>query len=164
MQGKFWFLATLVLGTCAFFAAQPLHAQCKVIWVLKVPCLKVEEALVNQIQQWTTSAGCVTEGEKCQYELISANHTQIIAKHTTALDRNVDIMHFYLKSDILNLNCRLVGISASQNLERVHDNGTNYCNIYNLVDGSGLTSVPEFKEISNDWMCTQRSIANCTLV
>uniref|UniRef100_A0A8C2GMG9 Uncharacterized protein n=1 Tax=Cyprinus carpio TaxID=7962 RepID=A0A8C2GMG9_CYPCA len=40
---------------------------------------------------------------------------------------------------------------------------TNYCNLYNLIEGSGLTEAPGYKEITSDFLCTQRSSANCTV-
>ncbi|KAJ8268424.1 hypothetical protein COCON_G00135960, partial [Conger conger] len=130
--------------------------------ILSIPCLNVELALSSQIEAWG-AADCTMDSEKCQYELISANLTQIVAKHTTAVGRFVDNIRFFLRGDVANLNCRLVGLSISQDVERVYDNGTNYCNLYNLVEGSGLTNLPEYHEISNDRMCTQRSTANCTI-
>ncbi|KAG5841855.1 hypothetical protein ANANG_G00171440 [Anguilla anguilla] len=162
MQVKFWFLSALVLGACVIIAAQPLRAQCKVIWILSMPCINVELALSSQIEAWAMT-DCTMDSEKCQYELISANQTQIIARHTSAVCKYVDNIRFFLRSDAENLNCRLVGLSISDDVTRVYDNGTNYCNLYNLVEGSGLTNLPEYHEISNDRMCTQRSTANCTI-
>ena len=39
----------------------------------------------------------------------------------------------------------------------------NKIDVYNLMDGSGLTSDPGFGEDTNDSRCTQRSSANCDI-
>ena len=52
--------------------------------------------------------------------------------------------------------------SKSQTLSLL-DYGTNYCNLYNLMDGSGLVLDPEFTEDTNDRICTQRSTADCDI-
>ena len=43
------------------------------------------------------------------------------------------------------------------------DYGTNYCNLFNLMDGSGLALDPAFTEDTNDLICTQRSTADCDI-
>jgi len=43
------------------------------------------------------------------------------------------------------------------------DYGTNYCNLFNLMDGSGLVNDPSFSEDTNDRICTQRSSADCDI-
>ncbi len=41
------------------------------------------------------------------------------------------------------------------------DYGTNYCNLRNLVDGSGLSQSAWFKEDTSDSVCTQYSSHDC---
>uniref|UniRef100_A0A8C6PA82 Uncharacterized protein n=1 Tax=Nothobranchius furzeri TaxID=105023 RepID=A0A8C6PA82_NOTFU len=43
------------------------------------------------------------------------------------------------------------------------DHGTNYCNLYNLMEGSGLTQVRGYEEVTSEFLCTQRSTANCSV-
>ena len=43
------------------------------------------------------------------------------------------------------------------------DYGTNYCNLYNLMDGSGLVRDPEWSEDTNDRKCTQYSEVQCDI-
>jgi hypothetical protein len=43
------------------------------------------------------------------------------------------------------------------------DYGTNYCNLYNLMDGSGLILDPAYTEETNDSICTQYSTADCDI-
>ncbi|KAK7881357.1 hypothetical protein WMY93_029766 [Mugilogobius chulae] len=54
-------------------------------------------------------------------------------------------------------------MSISQTWYAIKDHGTNYCNLYNLMEGSGLTEARGYREITSDFMCTQRSSANCTV-
>ena len=50
--------------------------------------------------------------------------------------------------------------SAQSTPESILDYGTNYCNLFNLMDGSGLAQ-QTLTEETNDAICTQRSIADC---
>ena len=43
------------------------------------------------------------------------------------------------------------------------DYGTNYCNLFNLMDGSGLVNDPAYSEETNDRICTQWSTADCDI-
>ncbi|KAM7390873.1 hypothetical protein PAMA_008867 [Pampus argenteus] len=52
-------------------------------------------------------------------------------------------------------------MSISETWYAIKDHGTNYCNLYNLMEGSGLTEVRGYKEVTSDFLCTQRSSANC---
>uniref|UniRef100_W5MWR2 Uncharacterized protein n=1 Tax=Lepisosteus oculatus TaxID=7918 RepID=W5MWR2_LEPOC len=154
---------TLVWRTFDFATAGPLHAQCKVEWFFGVPCRDVYTSLVTQIKTWKTAAGCAHGGEKCLYQLESANVHFIKAKHTTPVKRYVDDLSFRLVPYQLNAHCHVSALSVSEAWYTVIDYGTNYCNLFNLVEGSGLTSVSDYKEVTNDFICTQHSTANCTI-
>uniref|UniRef100_A0AAV2JLH9 Uncharacterized protein n=1 Tax=Knipowitschia caucasica TaxID=637954 RepID=A0AAV2JLH9_KNICA len=54
-------------------------------------------------------------------------------------------------------------MSISQTWYAIKDHGTNYCNLYNLMEGSGLTEARGYREVTSDFLCTQRSSANCTI-
>mmetsp|Transcript_20520 Transcript_20520/g.33725 ORF Transcript_20520/g.33725 Transcript_20520/m.33725 type:complete len:81 (+) Transcript_20520:57-299(+) len=53
--------------------------------------------------------------------------------------------------------CEVEGHSSSDTWYAVLDNGTNYCNLHNLVEAAEL----EFKEWTSDSVCTQYSSADC---
>ncbi len=52
--------------------------------------------------------------------------------------------------------------SISQTLSFL-DFGTNYCNLFNLMDGSGLTADPGYLEETSDKICTQYTEADCDI-
>ena len=52
--------------------------------------------------------------------------------------------------------------SISESLSLL-DFGTNYCNLFNLMDGSGLTKDEAYSEETDDGICTQHSSANCEI-
>ena len=49
--------------------------------------------------------------------------------------------------------------SVSETLSLL-DYGTNYCNLFNLMDGSGLVNDPDFTEDTNNFICTQVVISS----
>ena len=55
------------------------------------------------------------------------------------------------------------GFSTSETWYALLDYGTNYCNLNNLITGAGLDKVTGYAEDTNDDICTQHSIANCTV-
>ena len=62
--------------------------------------------------------------------------------------------------------CLLVfpqGYSTSELIYAILDKGTNYCNLHNLVVGSGLTNTTRygFTETTDDSVCTEYTSANC---
>ncbi|XP_065122045.1 uncharacterized protein [Paramisgurnus dabryanus] len=164
MQTTTWILAlTLIMGICLKTTAEPLHAQCKVIWLFGIPCGDVSIALVNQIKAWRSAAGCITGGEKCMYELVSATSFRIIAKHTSIQSNTVEDLSFDLVPTEGSSVCRVTGISFSESWAVLADNGMNYCTLYNLIEGSGLVDVEGYKEYTNEWICLEYSTANCTI-
>ncbi|KAL7874398.1 hypothetical protein SRHO_G00053680 [Serrasalmus rhombeus] len=164
MRFTSWLLAgMLTIQASTLCSAGPFHAQCKVEWYFGLPCRNVYEALVTQIKNWRTMSGCIMGGERCLYKLQSASLHFISAKHTTPVKKYVDDITFRLVSYGFFTHCHVSAMSVSETWYAVRDHGTNYCNLYNLMEGSGLTEAPEYKEITSDFMCTQRSSANCTV-
>ncbi|KAG8443212.1 hypothetical protein GDO86_011859 [Hymenochirus boettgeri] len=157
------YLLTLLLIFPTSIVAGPLHAQCRLEWNFGITCFNIYTTLVNQIKQWTTVDSCKQGGERCLYELQSANPHYIVAKHTTMTYKYVDDLSFKLKSYDGMKSCHVTAFSVSEPWHIVQDNGINYCNLHNLVDGSGLTTVPGYTESTNDFQCTQYSTANCTV-
>ncbi|KAE8596105.1 hypothetical protein XENTR_v10015970 [Xenopus tropicalis] len=156
-------LAALLLFLPCSIVAGPLHAQCKLEWRFGITCYDVYIALVTQIKQWTSIDTCQQGGERCLYELQSADPHYIVAKHTSRAHNYVDDLSFKLQSYGRRLTCYVTAFSVSEPWYIVLDNGINYCNLHNLVDGSGLTQVPKYSESTNDFKCTQYSKANCTV-
>lgn len=57
--------------------------------------------------------------------------------------------------------CIVSGFSKSKVWYAVLDYGTNYCNMRNLIDGTGLSDRKDFTEATDDSICTQYSSAKC---
>ena len=53
------------------------------------------------------------------------------------------------------------GNSISESLSSF-DYGTNYCNMFNLMEGCGLTEDPGYTESSDNSICVFYDQANCT--
>ncbi|XP_041823417.1 uncharacterized protein LOC121628459 isoform X2 [Melanotaenia boesemani] len=157
------FAAALVVGSSGFCCAGPLHAQCKVEWYFGIPCRAVYESLVSQIKKWRTMSGCTMGGQRCLYKLQSASVHFIAAKHRTPFKRYVDDINFRLVPYHFFTSCHVSAMSISENWYAIKDHGTNYCNLYNLMEGSRLTESRGYKEVTSDFLCTQRSSANCTV-
>ena len=54
----------------------------------------------------------------------------------------------------------LQGVSQS-GPESILDYGVNFCNMYNLFDGSGLVGSEGFEYETSDYVCTQYSQRDC---
>ncbi|XP_078090953.1 uncharacterized protein LOC144507667 [Mustelus asterias] len=153
----------LVLAALTGTAVAPIHAQCSVEWTFGIPCKSVYLELVTQIKAWKTADNCANGGEKCLYTLKSANEHYIVAQHTTPVHKYVDNLTFKLVSPLDNGSCKVSGFSVSELWYAVLDFGTNYCNLHNLIEGSGLDKVSGYSESTNNSKCTQYSSANCTI-
>ncbi|XP_075903525.1 uncharacterized protein LOC142902395 [Nelusetta ayraudi] len=166
MPSLYWKLAAVVLVvglTWQPCCCGPLHAQCKVEWYFATSCRAVSDSLVSQIRKWTSMAGCSMGGQKCLYKLRSASTHFVAATHTTPFKGYRDELNFQLTSYNFFTCCHVSAMSVSENWYVVRDQGTNYCNLYNLMEGSGLTEARGYKEVTSDFLCTQRSTANCTV-
>lgn len=141
----------------------PTQAQCKVIWLVGIPCREVTATLVSQIKAWKNGDNCVNGGERCLYELQYYTPILIKALHTSRPTQGVEELTFTLYPSETASACRVVGLSVSENWSMLDDNGTNYCTLYNLLEGSGLTKAEGYKEYTNEWICLEHSTANCTV-
>ncbi|KAJ8255993.1 hypothetical protein COCON_G00198570 [Conger conger] len=137
-------------------AAGPLHAQCSVKWIINLPCDAVSSILADQIKNWTTE-DCPGNSQKCLYALVSVRDN-IFATHTTPVLRFVDDIEFVFRPAESD-GCEFSGHSVSRSWYAVLDSGTNYRNMYNLMQGGGLSSTPGFSEFTSDRNCTQYSTA-----
>ena len=81
-------------------------------------------------------------------------------KHLTPVHRYVDSVQFSFKEQDQN-SCKIEGFSESDLWYAYLDKGTNYCNLRNLIDGTGLSRTNGFQEDTNVGVCTQYDRINC---
>jgi len=125
---------------------------------------------VRQMQEWngdncpTKSESCPTMpcGQRCLYTYL-ANKTEtnkIFGTHLTPVARYSDSLNFEFEQngDV----CKVKGFSTSDLWYAILDFGTNYCNIWNLVDGAGLTGQEGFVEETSNSVCTQYTSRDCS--
>uniref|UniRef100_A0A671TXY1 Uncharacterized protein n=1 Tax=Sparus aurata TaxID=8175 RepID=A0A671TXY1_SPAAU len=103
---------------------------------------------------------CLYAGEKCSYELVSTAPYVITATHTSPTTRKVSDLQFLLEQSTV---CKMTGEAISEFSKDPADNGTNYCSLQNLMDGSDLINAEGYKQFSNKWICPGFDTANCTL-
>ncbi|XP_071479354.1 uncharacterized protein [Diadema antillarum] len=142
-----------------FTLTYPLHASCKIDWTFDVNCSVVGETLVKQMKIWETEANCQNGGEKCLYAVTYQNDTYINGTHMTPVKHYVDDISFQLTSK--KSGCAVFGFSTSETWYAYLDYGTNYCNLHNLITGSGLDKAPGYSEKTDDSICTQYTSADC---
>ncbi|CAH2282343.1 Hypothetical predicted protein [Pelobates cultripes] len=162
LKNKEAFYLAFLLSFPTLNVAGPLHAQCRLEWTFGISCFDVYVTLVTQIKLWRTDDNCKQGGERCLYELKSANEHYVVAKHTNMIHQYVDDLTFKL-IPVQEISCRVVAFSVSEPWYVVLDDGINYCNLHNLVEGSALDLTPGYSELTNDFQCTQYSSANCTI-
>ncbi|XP_076811334.1 uncharacterized protein LOC143457102 [Clavelina lepadiformis] len=179
-------LTLLVLAGAVLCSGYPYHASCCVKWKFpSLTCEAVQGKLLAQIKAWTGHKNCKKGGEKCNYELKSNSSTDVTATHTTPKHGFVDFLHmkfipfkkeiffpeYYASPDqhitfvkalgAPSTGCKVHGCSRSEVWYAHLDFGTNYCNLHNLMTGSGLSNSTGFAEMTSDRICTQYSSANC---
>lgn len=81
--------------------------------------------------------------------------------HLTPVQRYSDTFHYELTEDGEG-KCKVKGYSQSDLWYAILDYGTNYCNIWNLVDGAGLTATNGFSEDTSNALCTQYTSRDCS--
>ncbi|CAJ1072513.1 unnamed protein product [Xyrichtys novacula] len=87
------------------------------------------------------------------YKLVSASAMIIRANHTSLDGLQAENITFTFNPTVETGGCRAGGQSVSLGFTSLLDNGLNYCNLYNLLSVSGLTSSLGFMEITNEWAC-----------
>merc|ERR1712241_522194 len=147
-----------------------LHAECNVDWTVSIDCATAQTKIVQQINEWDNE-DCETKpgdtephGQKCLYKHTwdATNPTQSFGTHTTPIARYVDDFDFTFE-DQNDGSCSIKGHSISETLSLL-DYGTNYCNVYNLMDGSGLTQDPGYSESTNDLGVRNILLPNVTFI
>ncbi|OWF35756.1 uncharacterized protein LOC110442542 [Mizuhopecten yessoensis] len=156
------FLSLAGSSLAFLFGTGPAHASCKAQWTVGMACSQVETALLNQIQTWSGPENCKSGpiNEKCLYVLKSNSEGVIKLTHETPLKHYIDDVSFTLKSQG-DASCQLGGYSTAETWYAVLDQGTNYCNMFNLLEGASLTTAAGYTETASDASCTQRSSADC---
>ncbi|GAA6234117.1 uncharacterized protein LOC101160024 [Lates japonicus] len=141
----------LFLGLCIITNGKPTevtHAYCKIVWLLAVPCDQVNMAIVTQIKAMGS------------YKLGSATPSLIQANHTSAVGQ-IENVNFTMNGTSMGLGCHVEGSSISAFWYSLFDNGTNYCNLRNVIQGSGLSKAPGFVEFTNEWLCLGYGLSAC---
>ncbi|XP_033097293.1 uncharacterized protein LOC117101429 [Anneissia japonica] len=145
----------------AAFFPYPFHASCRANWTFGLNCSEVNMRLVSQVKKWSNRSNCPeNKGEKCLYAIVGQSATQLNTTHTTPAEGYVDdqFFNFYEQSSGI---CFTTGYSRSETFYAVLDKATNYCNLHNLITGSGLDKAPKYSESTHDGVCTQYSSADC---
>ncbi|KAM7380146.1 hypothetical protein PAMP_003459 [Pampus punctatissimus] len=136
---------------------KPYNAYCSSLWLFSSPCAEISTKLVQQIEAFSPVNGC----DECRYMLVSASPLTIKANHTSLDGLQAENISFTLHPTILASGCRVSGFSVSQSFTSLLDGSLNYCNLYNLLAGSGLTSDPGFKEMTSEWTCPGYGLSTC---
>merc|ERR1719410_1765208 len=163
MKSLFIFASFLALGSA--FPKDLLHAECSVKWTVSLDCEGTQQKIVDQMNLWdnedcgTKPGDTSPHGQKCLYKHTGNDGLTTTGTHPTPIARYVDDLTFtFVPGD----GCLVDAYSRSETLSLL-DYGTNYCNLFNLMDGSGLVNDPSFYEETNDRICTQWSTADCDI-
>jgi hypothetical protein len=165
-------LGSLLLFVLALFGVTltyPLHASCKITWFINSPCTEVSSRLISQMNAWD-NANCpnVSEscpkmpcGQKCLYHFKeTTSDGEIVGTHATPVKRYIDNLSFkFMQTDA---HCQVDAFSTSSIWYAILDFGTNYCNLRNLLDGTGLSNSLGFEEETSTSVCTQYDSIDCS--
>ncbi|AWP03904.1 wu:fc46h12 precursor [Scophthalmus maximus] len=135
----------------------PYHAYCRTLWLFATPCADIGSTIVQQIQAFNPLVGC----DVCQYKLVSVSPISIKANHTSIDGLQTESISFSFTPTVMTSGCRVTAQSSSLGFTSLLDDGLNYCNLYNLLSASRLTSAPGFMEMTNEWACLGYGLATC---
>uniref|UniRef100_A0A3B4EXL5 Uncharacterized protein n=1 Tax=Pundamilia nyererei TaxID=303518 RepID=A0A3B4EXL5_9CICH len=162
MDLRFLFLSSsLIVGATLSISPAERTAHCKIKWLFGISCSNVSERLVSQIKAWQISRSCLYAGEQCSYELVSSAPNLIIATHTSPRTKKVNDLQFLVEHQHVSDE---QGEAVSEFSTDPADNGTNYCSMQNLMDGSTLSDAEGYKKFSNKWICPGFDAAKCALL
>merc|ERR1711881_2802 len=151
------------------------NAECFVQFHVRKGCGEVQDLIADKVREWNEDLCAEDPDHHCWYHDLVENPfrpNMLQFQHTTNLrpverpdDHIVDNVGMAFapwrelgESGWETVGCRITGLSqAPQNF--TFDYGTNYCNLWNLVEGIGLTNVEEngedyFSETTNMMLCT----------
>jgi len=163
----FRLLVALVIACCSIDSlhagqlAGKTRAECLVWWQIEnIGCDVARESIEAKILEWNEAICHEDPDETCWYpKLLESNKEDMIeTTHITQLvgpmgpiEDNIWI-HFSGYNN--GASCRVMGLSRSP-VGFKWDYGTNYCNMYNLMEGAGLThEAAGFREITSKNICT----------
>ncbi|XP_052248233.1 uncharacterized protein LOC127856204 [Dreissena polymorpha] len=155
-------LVLMTMTLVGISSAYPLHASCKLDWVIGKSCADAITALVTQANTWHDATNCPNgAGEKCLYTVTSQSNDTIKLTHETPVHHYIDDVVFTFAPGDSTDSCKVHGSSRSETWYAVLDYSTNYCNMRNLLEGANLHTTTGFRETTNDNICTQYSTRNC---
>jgi len=170
-------------------------ALCNVTYSIPTSCEEVTAKIVAQIDQWNEDTSCPGRceernslspqrgpplepvllqgtgeectkcpcGQQCLYVARGVVDNTIRATHITPVIRYKDDL-FFRVSDGENGSCDVFGHSHSTG-PAYYDFTTNYCNLRNLMTGSGLADLEGYREDSSTSLCMQydkiKAFGNC---
>ncbi|OWF38205.1 uncharacterized protein LOC110466566 [Mizuhopecten yessoensis] len=154
------FVAVVFSAAGVYSVFYPIHASCKINWSFNASCDVVQTKIVQQINDWKGADMC-NGTQRCLY-LLKGNKAGVktTATHETPKKHYIDDLTFDFSS-ASDGSCQVKGYSTSETWYAVLDYGTNYCNLNNLITGSGVDKLPAYTETTSDSVCTQYSIRNC---
>ncbi|CAL1580269.1 unnamed protein product [Knipowitschia caucasica] len=125
------------------------HAYCRIVWLLGVPCERVSFAITTQIKAMAS------------YKLVGPATASLIQANHTSGSGQYESVNFTMIGTSMGMGCHIEGSSMSSFWYSLFDNGTNYCNLHNVIEGSGLSQAPGFVEFTNEWLCLGVGISSC---
>jgi len=150
----------------------PWHASCKIDWIVPGSCENIRTQLVSQMNQWEGDSNCgqisddcpsLPCGQNCLYEFIETQADGTLkGRHLTPVKRYVDSLTFKFEDQSNASSCKIDAYSRSDLWYAILDFGTNYCNLRNLLDGTGLSGTDGFMEETSDSVCTQYTSRDCS--
>ncbi|XP_029046763.1 uncharacterized protein LOC114877845 [Osmia bicornis bicornis] len=155
----------LIILVCVVLINQlfpyPLHASCIIKWTFGETCTYTMQKFRCQILNWS-STNCGPHGNRCLYTLKEPKPDEnnvIRAVHFAPNLKTMETMRIDFEE--INNTCTATGESTSNEWFRVFDDGTNYCDLHNLVTGTGFDKSTKFLEMTNNAVCTQYTMAVC---
>merc|ERR1712198_66746 len=170
-------------------------ALCNVTYDIPAPCSEVLGKLADQMKLWDNTTSCPGDcekrhflpdkrgpplvpvtlegtgetckkcpcGQKCLYVHKKTTSSKVSGSHITPVIRYVDDLSFTVLTSSES-SCTLKGHSFSTG-PAYYDFTTNYCNLRNLMVGTGLASLEGYKEESSTDLCMQydkiKAYGNC---
>ncbi|XP_065177531.1 uncharacterized protein LOC135808294 [Sycon ciliatum] len=151
-----------VIGLSAALPAlqYPIHASCNIQWTFATTsCDKVNEALYAAANKMQGTTGCDDGSEKCLYTVESHSASKMTLKHETPKKHYKDDLTITFSAS--GSGCSVKAASTSETWYAYLDDGTNYCNLENLLTVGGLKT-SDVTEQTSDSQCTQYSSRDCS--
>uniref|UniRef100_A0A3Q1F322 Uncharacterized LOC110949212 n=1 Tax=Acanthochromis polyacanthus TaxID=80966 RepID=A0A3Q1F322_9TELE len=131
---------------------------CRAVWIFKLPCSEPVNVLVKEVKAWSTKK-CLDGQEKCMYQLINESPSHLEIQHTSPSTYKTTELTIDFSPPAAPSFCRMRSRASTTSLNTTSPN--DFCLLYNLVEGSGLTEAEGYKEICNNAMCPAKETAKC---